>query len=210
MNLKEAFTYQNFYDKLISSVEAYFATNSTYIRTFTHKRNVVNPEAENVVKVEVQQEKLPYSVETIIAFALDVMAEKEKLYVAIRKAKESTDFDLDAAIGMNKIRNRFRTVLEARLYNKKALERVTEGRDYKFNVNGEQVPYTYEIDEKLSLDYDRKQVKQVMKQLDAVSTEASKQVDLMNVNLEVGITPKYTLDMDLEECLEVFTGGSNQ
>ena len=79
MNLKEAFTYQNFYDKLISSVETYFATNSTYTRTFTHKRNIVNPEAENVVKVEVQQEKLPYSVETIIDFALDVMAEKEKL-----------------------------------------------------------------------------------------------------------------------------------
>lgn len=205
MNLKEAFTYQNFYDKMITAVESYFSTNSTYTRTFTHKRALVNPEAENVVKVEVQSEKLPYSVETMIAFALDVMAEKEKLYAAIRKAKESAEFDLDAAIGMNKLRTRFRNVLEMRLYNKKDMERVVEGRDYKFNVNGEQVPYTYEIDEKLVLDYDRKQVKQVMKELDAVSTEASGQVDRMNVNLEVDITPKYTLDMDMEECLEVFT-----
>lgn len=210
MNLKEAFTYQNFYDRTITAVETYFATNSIYTRTFIHKRNVVNPEAENVIKAEVQSEKLPYSVETMIAFALDVMSEKEKLYAAIRKAKEAAEMDIDAAIGMNKIRTRFRNVLEMRLYNKKDMERVVEGKDYKFNVNGEQVPYTYEIDEKLVLDYDRKQVKKVMKGLEAVSTEASGRVDRMNVNLEVDITPKYTLDMDLEECLEVFAGNSNQ
>ena len=49
-----------------------------------------------------------------------------------------------------------------------------------------------------------------MKELEAASNENSKQVDLLNVNLEVEITPKYTLDMDLEECLEVFAGNSNQ
>lgn len=205
MNLKEAFTYQNFYDRLIGQVESYFSTNSTYTRTFTHRKNEVNPEAENVVKVEVQQEKLPYSVDTMISFALNVMAEKEAMYAAIRKAKESMSFDMDAAIGMNKLRNRFRAMLELRLYNKKDVERVTEGRDYKFNVNGEQVPYTYEIDEKLTLEYDRKKVKQVMKSLDAASNDASRMVDQLNVNLEVDITPKYTLDMDLEECLERFT-----
>ena len=44
-----------------------------------------------------------------------------------------------------------------------------------------------------------------MKSLDAASNDASRMVDQLNVNLEVDITPKYTLDMDLEECLERFT-----
>lgn len=205
MNLKEAFTYQNFYDKLIGMVDTYLTeTNSTYQRTFTHMRHAVNPEAEDVVKVEIRTEKLPYEVATLISFALDVLEEKEKMYVAIRKAKESAALDLDAAIGMNKTRRNLQNIL-TELYQKREYDMVTTGRDYKFNVNGEQVPYTYEINEKLTVEYDKKDVKKIMKALDAKCNDISKQVDLLNVNLAVEITPKYTLDMDLEDCLELFT-----
>lgn len=205
MNLKEAFTYQNFYDRLLGTVGSYLTcTNSTYKKTFTHLRSAVNPEAEDVVKVEVQTEKLPYEVEILLAFALDVIAEKEKMYVAIRKAKESAQLDIDAAIGMNKMRKSLHATLTA-LYQKKEYNVVSNGRDYKFNVNGEQVPYTYEINENLTLEYDKKGIKKMMKELDAACNEASKKVDWLNVNLTVEITPKYTLDMDLEDCLELFT-----
>lgn len=205
MNLKEAFTYQNYYDRLLGMVDTYLTnTNSTYQRTFTHLRHAVNSEAEDVVKVETQTEKLPYDVATFIAFALDVLEEKEKMYVAIRKAKESAELDLDAAIGMNKTRKILQNVL-MELYQKREYDMVTTGRDYKFNVNGEQVPYTYEINEKLTVEYDKKDVKKIMKSLDAKCNEISRQVDRLNVNLAVDITPKYTLDMDLEDCLELFT-----
>ncbi len=205
MNLKEAFTYQNYYDRLIGMVDAYLTgTNSTYTKTFVHLRHAVNPEAEDMEKVEIRAEKLPYDVATVIAFALDVLEEKEKMYAAIRKAKESAELDLDAAIGMNKIRKNLQNVL-AGLYQRREYDVVTTGRDYKFNVNGEQVPYTYEINEKLTVEYDKKDVKKIMKALDAKCNEASKKVDGLNVNLKVDITPKYTLDMDLEDCLELFT-----
>ena len=205
MNLKEAFTYQNFYDKLIGMADTYLTeTNSTYKRTFTHLRHAVNPEAEDVVKVETQTEKLPYDVATLVAFALDVLEEKEKMYAAIRKAKESAELDLDAAIGMNKTRRSLQNIL-TELYQKREYDMVTTGRDYKFNVNGEQVPYTYEINETLTVEYDKKDVKRMMKSLDAKCNEVSKQVARLNVNLVVEITPKYTLDMDLEDCLELFT-----
>lgn len=205
MNLKEAFTYQNFYDRILAQVREYFSTtNSTYTKTFTHLKSAVNPEAEDVVEVEGQTEKLPYTVDTIIAFAMDVLKEKEKMYTAIRKAKESIEFDIDSAIGINKERNYFCNVLKNSLYNRKECEYVSEGRDYKFNVNGEQVPYTYKINEKTTLEYDKKQIKKIIKELEASSNENSKQVDLMNVTLQVDITPKYTLDMDLEDCLECF------
>lgn len=205
MNLKEAFTYQNFYDRLIGMVDSYLvSTNSTYTKTYTHLRHAVNPEAEDVVKVEIQQEKLPYEVATLIAFALDVLEEKEKMFAAIRKAKESAELDLDAAIGMNKARKHLQSTLNE-LYKKREYSMLTNGRDYKFNVNGEQVPYSYEIREVLEVEYDKKDVKKIMKSLDAKCNEVSKQVDRLNVNLVVDITPKYTLDMDLEDCLELFT-----
>ena len=205
MNLKEAFTYQNFYDRLIGMVDSYLvSTNSTYTKTYTHLRHAVNPEAEDVVKVEIQQEKLPYEVATLIAFALDVLEEKEKMFAAICKAKESAELDLDAAIGMNKARKHLQSTLNE-LYKKREYSMLTNGRDYKFNVNGEQVPYSYEIREVLEVEYDKKDVKKIMKSLDAKCNEVSKQVDRLNVNLVVDITPKYTLDMDLEDCLELFT-----
>lgn len=205
MNLKEAFTYQNFYDKLIGLVDSYLTeTNSTYKRTFTHLRHAVNPEAEDVVKVEIQSEKLPYDVATLVSFAMDVLEEKEKMYAAIRKAKESAELDLDAAIGMNKTRKNLQATLNE-LYKKREYDITSSGRDYKFNVNGEQVPYNYEINETLTLEYDKKDIKKIMKSLDAKCNDVSKQVDRLNVNLAVEITPKYTLDMDLEDCLELFT-----
>ena len=205
MNLKEAFTYQNFYDRLIGMVDTYLTeTNSTYKRTFTHLRHAVNPEAEDVTKVETQTEKLPYDVATMVSFALDVLEEKEKMYAAIRKAKESAELDLDAAIGMNKTRKNLQNVL-TELYQKREYDIMSSGRDYKFNVNGDQVPYNYEINEKLILEYDKKDIKKIMKSLDATCNEVSKQVDRLNVNLAVDIVPKYTLDMDLEDCLELFT-----
>lgn len=210
MNLKEAFTYQNFYDRLLGLAGVYLTgTNSTYQRTFTHLRSAVNPEAEDVIKVETQTEKLPYPVETLVAFALDVITEKEKMYAAIRKAKESAELDIDAAIGMNKMRKNLYSTLNV-LYQKKEYDIVSNGRDYKFNVNGEQVPYTYEINEKLTLEYDKKDIKKIMKELGASCNEASKKVDQLNVNLNVDITPKYTLDMDLEDCLELFTSDNLQ
>ena len=51
----------------------------------------------------------------------------------------------------------------------------------------------------------RKDIKKILKSLDATCNEVSKQVDRLNVNLAVDIVPKYTLDMDLEDCLELFT-----
>lgn len=205
MNLKEAFTYQNFYDRLIGMVDSYLTnTNSTYKRTFTHLRHAVNPEAEDVVKVETQDEKLPYDVATLVSFALDVLEEKGRMYAAIRKAKESAELDLDAAIGMNKARKNLQAVLNE-LYQKREYNIMSSGRDYKFNVNGEQVPYNYEINETLTLEYDKKDIKKIMKSLDAKCNDVSKQVDRLNVNLAVDITPKYTMDMDLEDCLELFT-----
>ena len=57
----------------------------------------------------------------------------------------------------------------------------------------------------LTVEYDKKDIKKIMKSLDAKCNEVSKQVDRLNVNLAVEITPKYTLDMDLEDCLELFT-----
>ncbi len=204
MNLKEAFTYQNFYDRLIGMVDSYLTeTNSTYKRTFVHLRHAVNPEAEDVVKVEVQSEKLNYEVGTLISFAMDVLEEKERMYAAIRKAKENAELDLDAAIGMNKTRKMLQNVL-MELYQKKEYDMMSSGRDYKFNVNGEQVPYNYEINETLTLEYDKKDIKKIMKSLEARCNEISKQVDRLNVNLAVDIVPKYTLDMDLEDCLELF------
>lgn len=126
------------------------------------------------------------------------------MFAAIRMAKESAEIDLDASIGMNKTRKNLMSTLEV-LQKKKKYNVLTSGRDYKFNVNGEQVPYTYEIKEVLELEYDKKEIKKIMKALDAKCNEASKQVDRLNVNLPVEITPKYTLDMDLEDCLELFT-----
>lgn len=204
MNLKEAFTHQNYYDGLLAETQSYLSGNSTYKKIFRHLRNVVNPEASEVIKEEPQEEKLPYDVEFVVSFANDVIKEKELLYEAIRKAKATAELDIDAGISLNKARQGLAKTLQA-MAGKKEYITTSTGRDYKFNVDGEQVPYVYEIQEQLSLEYDRKKIKSKSKELRAISDEVSRGIDLLNVTLQVEYEPVYTLDMDLEECLERFS-----
>lgn len=204
MNLKEAFTHQNYYDGLLAETQSYLSGNSTYKKVFRHLRNVVNPEASEVIKEEPQEEKLPYDVEFVVSFANDVIKEKELLYEAIRKAKATAELDIDAGISLNKARQGLAKTLQA-MAGKKEYITTSTGRDYKFNVDGEQVPYVYEIQEQLSLEYDRKKIKSKSKELRAISDEVSRGIDLLNVTLQVEYEPVYTLDMDLEECLERFS-----
>ena len=79
-----------------------------------------------------------------------LVEERSKLTNAIGKAKASIGFDLDAAIETNKFRqtvaNRVKTMLRFT-----ASKRTERGTDYKFNVEGNQTQYYYDIEVKAAV-----------------------------------------------------------
>ena len=205
MILKEAFRYQNFYDKLIDLCYLYLSQdkNTTNCEQL-HLKNAANKDDENetVILPKVttfENEKIVPT--TVMKFLMDVYEEKRLLTNAIAVAKKNMEIDIDSEIALNKVRQRISGIFN-HLSNIKARENRTTARANKFNVNGDQVTYTYNVDEKITIDFDRNLAKNLSRKLNELSDKASTSVDLANITVNVDFKPKYALDDTFEDCLE--------
>ena len=185
MNLKESYRYANYLDDLLNKASSYLR-NDKFVTTTKqeHLRTKVNNEATDEV-IDVQK---PYDVEftpnDVINFAVRVLAEKEKLADAIAAAKANAEINIDTAIALNKKKQYFANTLEA-LSNIKPRQRTTSGKAYRFNINNEQVPYTYDIEETTTIDFNRNDVRNLVKKYLKETDEISAKLDAIEINTQV-------------------------
>lgn len=201
MNLKEAYRYANYLDSLLDTAY-YYLQNKGFVTTTkqNHLRSKANSEATNEV-IDVQK---PYDVDftpnNIIDFVVEVISEKEALASSIAIAKASTEINIDNAIAMNKKKQGFVRVLNE-LVNLKAAEKTTTGRAYKFDINGEQKPYFYEITETTNIDYDRNDVKALIKKYNKACDEISAKLDAIEINTEVPFSCTWDVTDSFEDIV---------
>lgn len=202
MVLKEAYHYQNYLTELIDEAKRYL-TKRDFITTTKqkHNRNKANPDAQDEV-IEVPN---PYTVEftpmNLVDFIIKAITEKEKLSEAIVSAKKSTEIDIDAAIALNKIKQGCISVLSA-MVNTKALEKKTQGTDYKINqIDGNQMKYYYDIDETIVINYDRNDVKGLIKKLTKETDDVSMKLDAIQITTEVAYDPIWDIGDSLEDVV---------
>lgn len=201
MILKEAFRYQNYLSLLLSQAMNYLSCESYITTTIqSHNRTKVNPDAQDE-KITIQK---PYNVifepNDLIDFVVKVIEEKEKLSNAIAESKRTLEFDIDAAMSINKMKQEFIQTLR-RMVVIKSTELEKEGTSYKFNNDGDQVSYRYPVKEVKTIDYDRNTVKSLIskfkKETDKISTERDR-IDIMT---EVNYDPIWEVDTPLEDIL---------
>lgn len=204
MNLKEAFRYQNYINGLISSATMHLHTPSNVTKTKQeHLRKKVNAEAEDEIIDSATERGIKHSVDTIVDFVLNVIDVKSELCEAISNAKADCGLDIDASITMNKTRQQMADVLNY-IANIKSQERIRDGKAYKFNNEGNQVPYTYTIKEVVSIDFDRNKAKGCAKALTKKADDISNNIDKLMVETEVSFVPPYDLTDSFEETLDQF------
>ena len=139
MNLKEAFRYQSFLNRISRYAYARLSNKNIYLNIVrNHKRNESNPEAVDVE--EVVEKEFSYGVEELIGFLDDLIYQKRLLCDAIAAAKRSTDFNLDAAIETNKFKQEAADAIKA-MIDQKGYNRKDTGRGYKINAEGNQSLY---------------------------------------------------------------------
>ncbi len=206
MNLKESFHYQNYLDDLFNSAQMYLQDHSNLVKVSQeHLRNKSNPDAADETldgtKVRVYQQ----SNDTIVRLLLAVIEEKHDVAIAIGKAKATCSIDIDAEAATNKLRHMATPILY-RMGAIKPEERKTRGSGYKFNVNGDQVSYYYDILEKTDVDFDRPQVKRLAKELSKKANEVSDVIDHCMIDTTVEFTPLFNVGDTLEDALETFEG----
>lgn len=205
MNLKEAFRYQKFLDSMMENARMMLCARENCMTTVeNHLRSAVIP---SVSDEEIRPEPTDYiGNDKMLAFALGVVEEKQKLSDAISKAKATADIDIDAAIEVNKMRQSMAASIRSVLSNK-ASKRKGMSYGYYFNeVSGSQERYQYEVESVSTEAFDRHSFSDARRKLLADAEAASAAIDLAVVTVEVPYEPPYDVNASFDEVIASWVG----
>ena len=201
MNLKESYRYANYLDGLLNTAYTYLRNKGFVTTTIEeHLRSKSNPDVEDET-IEVQK---PFDVEfkpnDVINYVIGVINEKEKLSDAIAKSKTTTEINIDNAIAANKIKHGFVSVLNG-MVGIKPSETTTTGKAYKFDINGEQKPYFYEICKTTCIDYNRTDARNLIKKYLKETDDISAKLDSIEINTTVEFNPLFDVNTSFEDSV---------
>lgn len=202
MNLKESFRYQNFLSSLLSGAMSSL-TDAQHCLTTTknHLRNKANGEAADVTEqVDVGEF---HKNDDVLRFVLFLIEEREKLTTAVGRAKASIGFDLDAAVETNKFRQTAVRNINTML-RYKGTKRTERGTDYKFNAEGNQTPYYYDIEVVTSEDFDRVRAKAAAQDIIAKADEVSAAIDSALINTRVEYEAPFNVNDSFDDAMVAF------
>lgn len=202
MNLKEAFRYQGVLDGWMNAASHSIQNREhCLIVTRTHHCNKVNSEAEDFAET-VETEEF-FQNDDVIRFMGFLLLEKEKLTTEIGKAKASIDFDIDAATATNKFRQEINSAIKMMMRFQPS-KRVEAGYGYKFNVEGNQVQYRYDVDVESKAAYNKDLSKDVMRSAIADADKTSAEIDAAKINTVVNYTPVFDVNESFEDVMTTF------
>lgn len=204
MNLKESYRYANFLDTLITkSICLLNSDNFITVKEQTHLKQKANPNADNEVVVVPKVSTIEANTMNVIDFAMVVFAEREALHNAIAEAKKKMEINMDAALSANKRKHDFISTLQY-LSGLKSTERQISGNDYMLNAENNQVKYFYTINEVMTIDFDRNQVKGLMKRLLKETDETSNKLDALEITTEIDFIPIFDVNDTFEDLVEAY------
>lgn len=201
MVLKEAYRYQNYLADLLEQARRKFFEPDLITKSKTvHKKSVATRgKVEDVIVESVNP--YDYSAEDIINFCVKIIDEKEKLTVAIDAAKKNASIDIDSSIAMNITKRGLISSLSA-LANVKPESKKSDAIDYIINdIDGKQQVYHYEAETVKSIDFDRNEVKGLIKRLNRECDSVSEQLDRINVTTNVNYTPIWDVNESLDDAI---------
>lgn len=203
MNLKEAFRYQSFLDDMLNEAKSNltFSGNATSVKE-RHLRHAANAEATDIEE-EVVTDGDHFDSEDLIRFMGRLIEEREKLGKAVTAAKADAELDIDAAIEANQFRRTFASALRSMLrYNESV--RKEQGTGYRFNAEGNQMPYKYDIEVVTSLTFDKAKVKKTMLGALKKADEVSHAIDAIKVNTLVEYEEPFDVNGTFADTMETF------
>lgn len=214
MTIKEAGRYSNFINNML--VEIYMLPssvleNSMYKITTKHLKSKACATAEDEIIINKENSKMKtIDLEKLETITTSLLEEKLKLSKAITQAKNSIkiqteelgEIGLDTTIEYAKL---LRGVAEdhyRRFGTAEERELETTGHAYTFNEEGNQVPYVYDIEKIVKLDFDKSVYMKKEKDIKLLADELSQKVDTAMSEEIVEFTPKYNYLDSLDDLLE--------
>lgn len=202
MNLKESFRYQKFLETLMTQSQVNLTTVSHCLMTEKHHmRSAVNPDASD--EVELVDDGEFVGNDTVMKFMRHLVDERTKLSKAIGEAKAGIGFDLDAAVESNKFRQNVHSAIRNMLRYVPTKQKRQE-RGYKFDINGVQQAYLYDVEVMTTERYNKEEAKRLMRTMIQEADKVSSEVDAALINTEVQYVPPYDVNDSYDDCIEAF------
>lgn len=205
MNLKEAFRYQNFLDRMMQEAAYFITQRGNCLHTIKfHNRTKVNPDAEN--STEFEESEIKYTCDDVISFMESLIQHRTELSVAIDEAKAALaeeQFDIDAAVAANKFRQILHRSIKTML-GFTPTKKTERGTDYKFNTEGNQMPYYYDLEVETSEAYDKENARSIMRSVILEADLVSSEVDSAMVNTKVLFKPQFDVNDTFDDAMTEF------
>lgn len=206
MNLKEAFRFQNKLEALLTETENILNDEDCVTltkRTYLYKK--ANPDAENETVTVIPDTEYFRQLNEMIAFAVYLLDEREKLSAAINDAKRSLPLDLDGEVSLNgyrqKLADTFRRM--ARIKSREVTE-TNGGVGYRFNNEGNQISYKCDVERVTTINFNRNTVRKYAAQLSEKADGTSLEIDKCMINYAVNYAPSFDVNDSFDEVFEKF------
>lgn len=204
MNIKESFRYQNYLGNMIDNVCMYLTSKPNVTKvTEQHNREASNADAHNETIDATAERAIEADVSDILEFLYALDSERYLVSQRIACAKAESDFCLDAEVSHNRTLREISNTLH-KMSGFKASERTKTGSAYKFNVEGNQVPYAYEIVQKIEPEFSIADTKRKANGFAKSADETSSLIDRFMIETKVDVTPVFDVTERFEDALASF------
>lgn len=218
ISIKEAGRYSNFISAQTSEIVNLLSTDMRHKlieTTELHKKSLAIPELEDEIIVLESNSTVDYELEELTEIMSILLDEKRELSKAIADAKKeieikdekgniyTIDSALETAITLRNIATRY----FGKLASAKERKLKQSERGYTFNLEKNQVTYTYEKEVTEKLEYDRNEYKRKEKEMkleaDTLSDNVEKAMNLESVNFD----PRYSYLDEVEDIVKKYREG---
>jgi hypothetical protein len=204
ITLKKSFELQNYMKNLLHLALASLGlTENITTTTQEHMRTKAFYGGEDETITKPKHPDFTHEVMDVVDFACDIQREMDLLTIAINNAKHSHEKDFDSMIAINNRKRALLTRLEI-MSSIKPTETIKSGQAWKFNEEGNQVAYSYDIKEVTTIDFDRNVIKSIISRIRKELDEYSVAIDEMQLETMVDFNTIYEIGDSLEDAIEKF------
>lgn len=212
-SIKESFRTLNILDRHISSLTSYIRnTNNAVKIKEVHLKSKSNSDVTDE-ELDVSAERTyNCSIDDITFLIRQLIDQKLGLALAVESAKKDLILDwkenginltLDTGVEYAKKCRELANNLKS-LVDLKSSETKKQGKDYKFNAEGNQTPYVYNIEVKTTIDFNRDNVNDLYKKLLNKADTLSTQIESAMLKEVVEFKSIYDIHDSIAEIVEKY------
>ncbi len=202
MRLKEAFTLQNkisnLYQQAIRMLRAEVFSDKKVIHMYSKAH--IGEDATEALPVDVDflAEDVRYEFDKLVDLAQNILADKQRLTMAIEEAKANCGVSIDALKQGNVVRQSLINSL-SNLETVKSFQVDGEGQVYGKDNEGKPAVYRYPTRTITTYNFNKAHLKSILKHLKEEFEEVSLKLDELSLSVNVNFVPTYDYDSRLEQ-----------